>query len=107
VQAGIGVGVSVCGILLAVIAWLLWKLYQSKKAARADPGPPPPDGYYYETPQQQQQYPPTAHESSLYMDSVPREMFSPPSELYTEPPYSELYGSSKPVEAPGGNGMYK
>jgi hypothetical protein len=42
------------------------------------------------------------------MESVPQEMFSPPSELYTEPPSSELYGSSKPVEAPpGGNGMYK
>jgi hypothetical protein len=109
VQAGIGVGVSVCGILLGVIAWLLWKLYQSKKerGGAADPGPP--DGYYYDT--HQQEYPPVGggqgHES-LYMESVPQEMFSPPSELYTEPPSSELYGSSKPVEAPpGGNGMYK
>jgi hypothetical protein len=102
VQAGIGVGVSIVGILLGVIAWLLWKLYQSKKATNHHHQPGPQDGYHYET----QEYPPTASES-LYMESVPQEMFTPPSELYTDPPYSELYGSSKAVEAPGRVSMYR
>jgi hypothetical protein len=38
-KAGIGVGVAVGVILLSVIAYLLWRLHQSKKAANPpDPG---------------------------------------------------------------------
>lgn len=79
----------------------MWKLYQSKKAGGASANLGPQQyGHHYE-PETPQQYEYPAPAPAYPGQVVPHEVYTPPSELYTEPPYSELAGSQKPVEAPG------
>ncbi|KAL2200831.1 hypothetical protein P885DRAFT_73181 [Corynascus similis CBS 632.67] len=90
-QAGIGVGVAVCALLLGIIAFLLWKLYQSKKAATSAATAADGDG---DTVNQYHQY------GQVTYPKGPVVARPPPSELYTEPA-SELDTDWKPAEMPG------
>ena len=91
-QAGIGVGVSVSAVLLGVIAYLLWKLYQNQKGAKQ------PENQGQDT---NQQYP-----TSPYHGQVTQpEMYAYPGELSAERPPMELGGiprPQEPAELPGG-----
>ncbi|KAK4153600.1 hypothetical protein C8A00DRAFT_15215 [Chaetomidium leptoderma] len=91
-QAGIGVGVSLCGILLGVIAYLLWKLYQNKRGANPEDNPRHYGDKQYPAPQCSGQ--------------VPQEMFADPAEMYGDSPYVELDGPQKPIEMAAG-AMYR
>ena len=99
VQAGVGVGVSVSAILLGVIAYLLWKLYQNKKGVEGRGGNP-------NTPEHQGQDGNTQYPTQLYSEQISRpEMYAYPGELSAERRVMELGGLPKhqePAELPGG-----